>query len=63
MRLGEQRLDPGHSLDQVGVAQGIGQPEVAAGAERLTRDDRDLDLVEDQGRLGGGQRASATDLV
>ena len=42
------------ALVQVVVAEGVRQAQVARGAERLARHDRDLGLVEDDaGELGG----------
>ena len=46
----EQSLHPADALDQVVVAQRVGQPEVAGRAERLARHDGDLGLVQDQRR-------------
>ena len=52
--LGQQLAEPGDPLLKVGVAKGVGQPEVAGGPERLTRDHGDVDLVKDQlGEVGG----------
>src|SRR5580658_1814027 len=51
--LGQQLAEPGDPLLKVGVAKGVGQPEVAGGPERLTGDHGDVDLVEDQlGEVG-----------
>ena len=53
---------PRHALDEVVVAQGVGQPQVAAGPERLAGHDRHLGLLEDQRRqLGRGLRRDAAD--
>ena len=47
-RLGQQLLEPADALDEVLVAQRVGQPQVAGRAEGLARDDGDLGLVQDQ---------------
>src|SRR4029079_9058020 len=41
-----QLVQAGHTLDQVVVAEGIGHPDVAGGAERLARHPRHLALLE-----------------
>src|SRR4051794_11415069 len=52
---GEELLQPGDALDQVVVAERVRQPEVARRAERLTRYDRHLGLLEDVlGEVRGG---------
>ena len=53
----EQLGQSGDAFDQVVVAQGVGHPEVARGAEGLTRHHRHLGLVDgDLGQLGAGRR-------
>ena len=39
--------DAGDAFGQVGVTEGVGQPKVAGGAERLAGHDGDLGLVQD----------------
>jgi hypothetical protein len=46
--VGDEFGDPSDALGDVVVAQGVGEPQVARGAERLARDRGDLDLVQDQ---------------
>src|SRR3954464_16063872 len=59
-RLGEQLLQSADALDDVLIAQGVGEPEVSARAEGLTRDDGDLGLLQDQGgQFGRGGRGTA----
>ena len=63
-RLRQQLLDAGDALDEVLVAQGVRQPQIARRAERLARNDRDLGLVQDQrGQLDRVLRALAADLL
>ena len=42
------RCMPADALDQVVVAEGVGHPQVAGGAEGLAGDDGDLGLLQDQ---------------
>src|SRR5215207_10323142 len=59
----EQTLDPAHALRQVVVAERIGEPQVAAGSERLAGGHRDLSGVEDElGELRARRRGAAVDL-
>src|SRR3954447_13217414 len=44
---GEELLQPRDALDQVVIAERVGETEVARSAERLAGDDRDLGLLED----------------
>src|SRR5690606_32825483 len=58
----QEVLDPPDPLDEVLHAERVAQPQVAARAERLTGDDGDLHLLEDElGELRRRPRGAAAD--